>query len=52
MHHKHNTHLMAQTFSVEIGTDASDDKLKAKDVLMPPMQLSNATVGDLKAAWK
>ena len=52
MHHNHNTHLMAQTFSAEIGTDASGDKLKAKDVLMPPLQLSNATIGDLKAAWK
>ena len=52
MHHTHNSHLMAQTLSVEIGDDASGDKLKAKDVLMPPLQLSNATIGDLKAAWR
>ena len=52
MHHNDNTHLMAQTFYVVTGDDASGDKLKAKDVLMPPLQLSNATIGDLKAAWR
>ena len=46
------THLMAQTFYVVTGDDASGDKLKAKDALMPPLQLSNATIGDLKAAWR
>jgi hypothetical protein len=50
MHHDHNTHLMAQTFYVVTGDDASGDKLTAKDVLMQPLQLSNATIGDLQAA--
>jgi len=52
MHHSHNSHLMAQTLSVEIGDDAKDDKLKAFGISMPPLQLSNDTISQLKALWK
>jgi hypothetical protein len=52
MHHNHNSHLMAQTLSVEIGDDAKDDKLKAFGISMPPLQLSNETISKLRALWK
>jgi hypothetical protein len=52
MHHKHNTHLMAQTFQFDAGSTPKDDKIKSGGVSMPPIKLSGSSITTLKVAWK
>ena len=50
-HSGHNSHLMDQTMSKEMGNSAAGDKLKAGAVKMPPLMLSPQSVKDLKVIW-
>lgn len=50
-HGSHNTHLMAQTLQKVMGDSPKGDKLQAGAVMMPPLQLSDASVQELKAIW-
>jgi hypothetical protein len=47
-HDGHNSHLMAQTMQKEMGDSPWGDKLKANDVLMPPLQLSMQSILTLR----
>lgn len=47
-HAPHTSHLMAQTVYKVLGDRASGDKLKAGAIVMPPLELSDESVGMLK----
>jgi hypothetical protein len=50
-HDGHNTHLMAQVFQKVLGDGPSGDRMQAGSVILPPLQLSDASVQELKAIW-
>lgn len=50
-HDSHNTHLMAQVFQKVMGNSAAGDKLQAGPIMLPPLQLSDASVQELKGIW-
>ncbi len=50
-HEPHNSHLMARTFGKVPGDRAAGDKLTAGGVSLPPIQLSDESVDQLKAIW-
>jgi hypothetical protein len=50
-HAPHNSHLMAQTLTKVLGDRAAGDKLQAGGIAMPPLQLSDDSVAQLKAIW-
>jgi hypothetical protein len=42
---------MAQTLTKVLGDRAAGDKLQAGGIAMPPLQLSDDSVAQLKAIW-
>jgi len=50
-HADHNSHLMGQTMTKMLGNSAAGDKLQAGSVLMPPLQLADDSVDQLKSLW-
>jgi hypothetical protein len=50
-HEPHNSHLMAQTFSKLPGDRPAGDKLTAGGVSLPPLDLSDDSVAQLKSIW-
>lgn len=50
-HAPHNSHLMAQTMTKQMGDRAAGDKLKAGAITMPPLELSPESIEELKAIW-
>jgi len=50
-HAPHNSHLMAQTFSKSPGDRPAGDKLTAGGVSLPPLDLSDDSVAQLKSIW-
>jgi hypothetical protein len=50
-HAPHNSHLMAQTFSKLPGDRPAGDKLTAGGVSLPPLDLSDDSVTQLKSIW-
>lgn len=50
-HGSHNTHLMAQTLQKVMGDSPRGDRLQAGAVIMPPLQISDDTVKELKGIW-
>lgn len=48
---KHNSHLMAQTWTKLAGDTPAGDTLQAGGISMPPIDLSSDTVDQLKAIW-
>jgi hypothetical protein len=48
---EHDSHLMAQTLYKQAGDSAAGDRLKADAVVMPPLDLSAATIELLKGIW-
>ena len=50
-HEPHNSHLMARTFSKLAGDRASGDKLTAGGVSLPPLELSDESIDQLKSIW-
>ncbi len=47
-HDGHNSSLMAQTMEKEMGDSPGGDKLKANNILMPPLQLSVQSIVTLQ----
>jgi hypothetical protein len=47
----HNSHLMAQTMTKQMGDRAAGDKLKAGAMAMPPLALSTESIEELKTIW-
>lgn len=50
-HEPHNSRLMGQTLTMELGDTPSGDKLKDGTVGMPPLVLSPQSVTQLKSIW-
>lgn len=50
-HADHNTHLMSQTFQKVMGNSAAGDRLQAGSGMLPPIQLSDESIGVLKGIW-
>ena len=50
-HTPHNSELMSQTMYKEAGDNAAGDKLKAGSAKLPPLTLSDDSVGILKGIW-
>jgi hypothetical protein len=50
-HAAHNSLLMAQTMTKQMGDSAAGDKLTAGGVTMPPLDLAADSVDALKAIW-
>jgi hypothetical protein len=50
-HAPHTSHLMAQTLYKVLGDRPAGDQLKAGAVIMPPLELSDDSVGMLKGIW-
>src|SRR5262245_22708648 len=50
-HAPHNSHLMAQTFSKSPGDRPAGDKLTAGAVSLPPLDLSDDSINQLKSIW-
>jgi predicted Zn-dependent protease len=50
-HDSHNTHLMAQVFQKVMGNSPAGDRMQAGSVLLPPLQLSDDSVQELKDIW-
>jgi len=50
-HPTHNTKLMGQTLYKEPGDTAAGDKLKAGGIKMPPLDLSDDSIAELKSIW-
>ena len=50
-HNSHNTHLMSQTFQTVAGTSAAGDRLQVSSGMLPPIQLSDESMGVLKGRW-
>ena len=50
-HEAHNSRLMGQTLTKELGDSPSGDKLKDGVVGMPPLVLSPQSVSELKSIW-
>lgn len=48
---KHNSHLMAQTWTKLAGDTPAGDTLQAGGISMPPLDLAPDTVDQLKAIW-
>jgi hypothetical protein len=47
----HNSHLMAQTMTKLLGDRPAGDKLQAGAIKMPPLQLAQETIDELKSIW-
>ena len=47
----HDSHLMAQTMSKRLGDGPAGDRLQAGGITMPPLQLAQATIDELKSIW-
>jgi hypothetical protein len=50
-HAPHNSHLMAQTMTKQMGDRPAGDKLKAGAIAMPPLALSPESIDELRAIW-
>lgn len=50
-HAPHNSHLMAQTMTKQMGDTPAKDRLAAGGVVMPPLLLAPESVEALKAIW-
>lgn len=50
-HDSHNSHLMGQVMQKVMGNSAAGDKLQVGAVIMPPIQLADDSVKELKAVW-
>lgn len=50
-HSAHTTHLMSQTFQKVMGNSPSGDRLQAGSGMLPPIQLSDDSLGVLKGIW-
>jgi hypothetical protein len=50
-HEPHNSHLMAQTFSKLPGDSPAGDKLTAGGASLPPLELSDDSISQLKSIW-
>lgn len=47
----HNSHLMAQTMTKMLGNRPAGDKLQAGATQLPPLQLADESIDQLKGLW-